>query len=108
MDRTLNFLACLLALLGAFVVVANWGWFIASCLNKLRGVDRHYSVVPLIAQLLFIVADGVSSWASPRVLSSKVLLMAGLSDVSLYLLMSLPFLLFRHRADPKRSNCDSD
>ena len=102
MHTALNIFACALALLGALVIVSNWGCVIVSSLNKYRGIDRHHSVVPLVAQILFILADLVSSFALPRILSSRVLLIAALTDISLLSLVALPFfLLFRRRGTPK-------
>lgn len=38
--------------LAAFIVVMNWVWVIASELNKRKGIDKHYSTVPLISLIL--------------------------------------------------------
>jgi hypothetical protein len=102
MHTTLNILACLFALLGALVIVSNWVCVIVSSINKHRGIDRHHSMVPLVAQILFILSDVASSFALPRILSTRVLLIAALTDISLLSLVAWPFvLLFRHRKLPK-------
>jgi hypothetical protein len=97
MALTLNIFACLLAILGALIIVMNWGCAIVSLANRYRGIDRHHSVVPLVAQILFILADLVSSFASHRILSSRVLFVAGLTDISLLWLLGWPFILLFHR-----------
>ncbi len=53
----LNGLALVLTLLSAFVIVMNYLCAIANYRNKRRGIERHVSMVPLVPQILLMVAD---------------------------------------------------
>ena len=50
-------LAIVILLLAAFIVVMNWGYVIASIRNRIRGIDRRYSTVPLVSILLVMLAS---------------------------------------------------
>lgn len=98
MDTILNGFAVLLTGLAACVVVMNYAYVTMSYRNRLRGIDRHYSTVPLAAQILLVVADRASSIASKRVLPWPWLLGLALVDISLWFLLLAPFrLLLRRR-----------
>jgi hypothetical protein len=45
-------IAAIVMLLAAYIAVINWWYVIASELNKRRGIDKHYSTVPLISLIL--------------------------------------------------------
>ncbi len=98
MNTILNGLAVLLTGVATCVIVMNYAYVIMSYRNRLRGIDRHHSTVPLVAQILLVLADRVSSITSTRVLPWPWLLSLALVDVSLWFLVFAPFrLLLRRR-----------
>lgn len=49
-------LAIVLLLFAAYVVVINWGCLIFNIRNKVRGIDRHHSTVPIVSFVLVALA----------------------------------------------------
>ena len=49
-------LAIVLLLFAAYVVVINWGCLLFSIRNKVRGIDRHHSTVPIVSFVLVALA----------------------------------------------------
>ena len=67
-----------------------------SLLNKRRGIDRHHSTVPLLAQLSL----ALSGLLSP-IVPEWVLWTTALADISLWTLPYGLFYALRHRNDPE-------
>lgn len=98
MNTIVNTLAVLLAASAACIIVMNYACVVLSYRNKLRGIDRHHSTVPLVAQILLILSDRVSSVVRAPLLPCAWLLALGLADISLWLLFfSLIAFLLRRR-----------
>jgi hypothetical protein len=90
--------ATVLALLAAalYVVIANWACAYLSLRNSRLGIDKHYSMVPIVPQLLVGIAwllydPKVTSW-----LPGLVFLFIAIADLSLWSLLWLPVVLIRH------------
>jgi hypothetical protein len=49
-------LAIAILLFAAYIVVMNWGCVIFSMRNKIRGIDRHHSTVPIVSFVLAALA----------------------------------------------------
>jgi uncharacterized membrane protein len=97
-NMILNSLAVLLAVIALSVIVMNYACVIASYRNRLRGIDRHHSTLPLVPQILLVLADRASSIAPARVLPWPWLLGLALADIGLWvLLVALFSVLVRHR-----------
>ena len=98
MNIVLNSLALLLTFFGAYIVVMNYGGVIMTYRNKRRGIDKHYSTVPFVAQIFLLLAALAFSAVPNRWLPQMWLVAIGLADISLWNLFALPFrFLFRRR-----------
>ena len=106
LDIAANGTAIVLTLFGVYIVVMNYWCAIASVRNKRKGLDRHYSMIPLVAQVVFGVAYTASSFAPAAILPGALLLVLALSDLSLWSLLWLPFhlLLFRRNDSSSDQN----
>ena len=82
-----NSLAVLLTAFAAYIIAMNYAYVILSHRNKRRGIDRHHSTVPFVAQILLILSDRVLSIVATPLLSRSWLLALGLADISLWLLV---------------------
>jgi len=92
----LSIVSVVLALLGTYIVAMNWGCFIVTYHNQRRGIDRHHSTVPIIAQLLLAGACYLSSLIPHWVLWS-----IALCDISiLFLLYFLIRILLQSEKPP--------
>jgi hypothetical protein len=49
-------ITALIVLFGAYITILNWGCVIGSLMNKRRGIDKHYSTVPIVS----IIAAGLA------------------------------------------------
>lgn len=92
-------LAILLLLCAGYVVAMNWGCVIASSHNKRRGIDKHYSMVPIIS-LIFVSLAVVAYPYSPK--WWMWLIAAG--DISNLLMVLWPFFLLKDRFASFRTN----
>jgi hypothetical protein len=96
LNAVLNSIAILLALFAAYNVAMNCGCVSVSYRNRRRGIDRYYSAVPIVPQLFLILADVVFSAAPSRWIARSWLISIALADISLWMLIIMPFvLLFR-------------
>jgi hypothetical protein len=86
--------AVLLAVVGVYVVALNARCVCVSLRNKRRGVDRHHSTVPLVAQIFLGF-----SWLLSPIVPQWALWTVALADVSLWTLPYGLFYAFRHRND---------
>jgi len=90
MTTFLSIASVILALLGAYIVAMNAGCVFVSLRNQRRGIDRHHSTVPLVAQILLGSAGSISSFIPHWLLWS-----VALADISLwsllYFVVRLPF-----------------
>ena len=75
-----------------FIVVMNAGAAFYSIRNRRRGIDKHYSLVPLAAQFLLFTA-AILSPSVPR----WGLVAIALADLSLWQLLYMPLFLLRRR-----------
>jgi hypothetical protein len=80
----MNMVAIVLAVCALIVAVLNYGYRFATYVNRSRGIDRHYSDIPFVVQLLTILAGGVSHAAASRELPASWLLGLALADISLW------------------------
>ena len=96
METARLILAISLLLAAAFVVVLNWGCVAASSRNKGRGIDRHYSTVPLVSVILTVVAWLIIPWdGRPWLFAIPAL------DIANWMLLWLPVWLML--GGPKRN-----
>lgn len=92
----------ILFLLGAiYVTVLNWACAITSLRNKRRGIDKHYSMVPIVS--LILAAFGLIFYPFQK----KLWIVAiPLADPSLWSFLCLPFfiigLCFKKKALPNK------
>ena len=88
------------ALAAAFALI-NWGCVGASLWYRRRGVKRHVSTIPLIVQVLVLIAVATQSTGAGR-LHAWVFVLVAFSDVAFLSLLYLPFylLLRKLRAPP--------
>ena len=85
-------ISCLLATLlivgAGYVIAMNWIWTIQNVRNRRRGIQRHYSTMPLVAQVLLVIAVLLSGREQSFWLPPFVFWAIGLADVSLWMLFS--------------------
>ena len=81
----------------ALFVVMNWCWFIASLVNKRRGIDRYYSTVPLVT----LIAAGVAYIIFPYRTKGWIVILP-MVDIGNWQLLSLPFVLYREARSANR------
>lgn len=92
MQAFLTGLSFVLIALAIGVVVMNYAAAMLSARNKRLGIDKHHSMVFLVAQLLLWLA-AVASPVVPR----WVLFAIAAADLSLWMLLYLPIFLLLQR-----------
>jgi hypothetical protein len=97
MNTVLNVLAVVLVGAAICIIVMNYACVMTSYRNRRRGIDRHHSTVPFVAQILLALADRVSSITPAPVLPWPCLLGLALVDISLWLLVGALFRYIFHR-----------
>ena len=99
----LNLLASMLFCAALFVVGMNWSCVFLNFRNRRRGIDKHHSMVPVVAQVLLVIAAQCSRLEQSPWLPTLAFWILGLADISLWMLASLPFvLLYRKYFQPDR------
>ena len=83
-------LALAILLFTAYIIVMNWGCAIVSTMNRRRGIDRHYSTVPIVSLVLASLASLVYPGSDKMWMISLPLL-----DIANWSLLSLPIALIR-------------
>ena len=91
MTITLAIISLAIAALAFYVVAANWWCIVKSLLNKRDGINKHHSTVPLISFFLAAAAGLIFPFPEHR---PWFLAIAAL-DLSNWLLLLMPFILFR-------------
>ena len=86
----------------ASIVVSNWWLTIKSRRNVRKGVARHHSMVPLVAQILVLMAAIVER-RSGAVISVLLFWTIALSDLSFWVLLSMPVFVLRRRLRSRKS-----
>jgi hypothetical protein len=92
MDTLRLILATIVLLFAGHIVAMNWVCVIVSIRNRRRGIDRHYSTVPVIS---FILA-GVAHITCPKADKNWMFVIPVL-DIANGSLLMLPFVLLRER-----------
>jgi hypothetical protein len=82
-----NALAMVLAGAAVVIVLMNYAFVGMSAWHAHRGTARRHSDLPLVAQVLAILADRAASVATPREIPASWLLVIGVSDISLWLFL---------------------
>ena len=95
----MTIVAWVLVAVGAYLIAANYWALAANRANRRKGVDRHYSFVPLLGG--FLCAVGLY-----LVTQSRLAFAVALLDPGVWVLASLPVALLRELK--ARQNEDSD
>lgn len=74
----------------------NWLCAIQSNRNIRRGIERHHSMVPVVAQLLVSIA-GLIEWLSGVMVPASIFWLIALIDLSLLGIVYLPIFFIRER-----------
>lgn len=80
----------------ASIVVSNWWLTMKSRRNVRKDIARHHSMVPLVAQILVLMAAIVER-RSGAMIPALLFWTIALSDLSFWVLLSTPVLLLRRR-----------
>lgn len=84
-------------LLAILVVALNWVAAGVSLRNKRRGIDRHISPIPIVAQIFAVVA-AIGSYFNPAgLIRPWACILVALLDVPLWSLAYLPVYLRKRR-----------
>ena len=102
MSIILSILSCLATALAGYVLLMNWLCVIRSSQNRRRGIDKHYSPVPVVGLFLCAIAWGARHASGfsfpPRVLIMTLVLV----DPTVWSLIALPFFRLRRKAQQNR------
>ena len=98
MNTARMILALCLLTLGALIVIINWGYVLVSMRNYKRGVDRHYSTIPIVS----LVLTGLAFLIHPG--PAKLWMLAvPLVDIANWTLLWLPVVFFQVGKSRQRS-----
>jgi len=87
-----------LALAAAFALI-NWGCVGASLWYRRHGIKRHVSTIPLIVQVLVLIAVATQATAASR-LPVWIFVLVAFSDVAFLSLLYLSFFLLLRKFRP--------
>lgn len=98
MSPTFTVIASLIFLaLSACVVVLNWACVVASFRFHRKGIERHVSTVPLLAQIFALVAAAFSLRATSAHIPGWLFWLVALSDAALLQILYVPVFLLRRK-----------
>ncbi|MCA9233661.1 MAG: hypothetical protein KDA57_23680, partial [Planctomycetales bacterium] len=92
-----NIVPVVLLVTAALVVAGNWAAVVWSLRLKSRGIERHISTVPLVAQILAFLAAVVASQSVSPILPAWSYCVVACSDIALYSMLLVPVYLLRSR-----------
>jgi hypothetical protein len=92
-----NIVPVVLLATAALVVAGNWTAVAWSLRLKSRGIERHISTVPLLAQILAFLAAAVASQSVSPILPAWSYWVVTCSDIALYSMLLVPVYLLRSR-----------
>jgi hypothetical protein len=91
MDTARSVISVVLVVLAGLVCFANWAGAIAARRDRRRGIDRHFSFIPLLS--IVLAAAGAVVWPGA---SGGWLLLVAAADLGTWsLVVGLPVALFR-------------
>ena len=90
MTTTRLILSIVILLITSYIIVMNWCCVIISMRKRKRGIDRYYSMVPLVSILLAYLAFGLYPYPQKNWIGSIPLL-----DIGNWTLLWLPVVLIR-------------
>jgi hypothetical protein len=93
----LTIVSSVILIFAACTVVLNWACVIASYHFRRQGIKRHVSTVPLLAQLLVVVAAIISSRVTPALIPGWLFGLVAFTDVALLQILYHPVFLLRRK-----------
>lgn len=88
--------------LAAFVVAMNWACLIANLRYRKKGIKKHSSTVPIVAQ--FFAALAANTGSHSGITPILVCVAVALADPALYSLLYLPIFLLQKNSNAGKNN----